>query len=257
MKTTRKYEISHLFFFDFFSKLNYPNRYLAKSVLNSKMVAESVFGASENTAKLDPRNNARRNIDVEAMRMPSRLWNTLLNNGNPYIVYRCILAAQKLREDPDFDIRAFCRPEISDPSILPIRKIIFSIIFFFQKVIRNFHLDLFVKKDSQVKFLFGKKVPILEVSELRKAVNILHEAYESQYWPNLEECYHLMAVQLNAKFIFRRKLCPFRPLVRTEFFTDDNIGNSVLAKTRAGADALSSQSFKPQPAVRRATSREM
>ena len=221
------------------------------------MVAESVFGASENTAKLDPRNNGRRNIDVEAMRMPRRLWNTLLNNENPYIVYRCLLAAQKLREDPDFDIRAFCRPEITDRSILPIRKINCYIYFFFNNFDECFFLDMFVKKDSQVNILFGKKVPILDLGELRKAVNILHEAYESQYWPNIEECYHLMAVQLNAKFIFRRKLCPFRPLVRTEFFTDDNIGNSVLAKARAGADPLSSQSFKPQPAVRRATSREM
>ena len=108
-----------------------------------------------------------------------------------------------------------------------------------------------------MKILFGKKIPILDVNELRRAVNILHEAYESQFWPNLEECYHLMAVQLNSKFIFRRKLCAFRPLVRTEFFSEDNIGNSVLAKTRAGADPLSAQSFKMQPAVRRLTSREL
>ena len=99
-----------------------PNRYLAKSVLNSKLVAESVFGASENTRRLDPRNNTRRSYDIESMRMPSRLTDTLLNSNNAHIVYRCILASQKLREDPDFDLRVFCRPEITDRSVLPNRK---------------------------------------------------------------------------------------------------------------------------------------
>lgn len=234
-----------------------PNRYLAKSVLNSKLVAESVFGASENTRRLDPRNNTRRSYDIESMRMPSRLTDTLLNSNNAHIIYRCILASQKLREDPDFDLRVFCRPEITDRSILPNRKSICQNIEFLEILTSDFFSDLFVKKFSQVKILFGKKIPILDVNELRRAVNILHEAYESQFWPNLEECYHLMAVQLNSKFIFRRKICAFRPLVRTEFFSEDNIGNSVLAKTRAGADPLSAQSFKSQPAVRRLTSREL
>ena len=87
------------------------------------MVAESVFGPSENTKLLDPRNNPTPNYNVEEMRIPRRIVDTLLNNENPYIVYRCILAAQKLREDPDFDLKVFCRPLLSDPDVLPIRKL--------------------------------------------------------------------------------------------------------------------------------------
>ena len=118
-------------------------------------------------------------------------------------------------------------------------------------------LDLFVTKPRQAKILFGKRIPILDIRELKIAVDILHEAFESQFWPTLEECFHLMLAQLNSKYIFRRKICSFRPLVRTEFFSDDNIGNSVLAKSRAGSDPASAQSFKTQPAVRRLTSREV
>ena len=103
-------------------------------------------------------------------------------------------------------------------------------------------------KPEQVKVLLGRKIPILDREEVMKAVQLLHDQYEGERWPDVEECFHLMVLDLNRKYICRRKLCGFRPLLRTEFFTSDNLGNSVIAKKRACVDSSKSQPAKAQPA---------
>ena len=95
----------------------FRSRYLAKSILNAKAVAESVFGSSANTQLLDPKNQPKKSIIVEDM--PKVVSESLLNSKDPNIIYRCILFAQKLKEDPNFPVSVYCRKELHNFDHLP------------------------------------------------------------------------------------------------------------------------------------------
>ena len=67
--------------------------------------------------------------------------------------------------------------------------------------------------------ILGGKCPQLEEQQLRIAAHWLNDDYEGQRWPTLQEVYQLLILTLNRKYVIRRKLCGFRPLLRSEFFT--------------------------------------
>ena len=64
-------------------------KYLAKSRITSKIVAEAIFGPSDCTRLLDPRNQEREMVVVEEF--PEKLASTYLNS-KVSVIYRCILA---------------------------------------------------------------------------------------------------------------------------------------------------------------------
>ena len=104
----------------------------------------------------------------------------------------------------------------------------------------------------------------MEEQQLRIAAHWLNDDYEGQRWPTLQEVYQLLILTLNRKYVIRRKLCGFRPLLRSEFFTSgeyslefflaffyifgffllDNLGNTVVDERRASKKTAKSQSAK-------------
>ena len=89
-------------------------------------------------------------------------------------------------------------------------------------------LDRFVTKEKQLPKIFGWKTPELDVEKVKEACKWLNDSFEGQRWPTVQECFKMIVLGLNSKYFVRRKLCGFRPLLRSEFFTSDNLGNSVL-----------------------------
>ena len=99
-------------------------KYLAKSIRTHQQVAEGIFGSNENTRSLTVRRPMGQVADV-ASDVPSRIRDTLLNSSNLAVRYRCILAAARYKEDNNVDLAPYCRPELTEKSDLPNRKVYF------------------------------------------------------------------------------------------------------------------------------------
>ena len=212
---------------------------MAKSIRTHQQVAESIFGENANTRALTVRNPMGKIVEIP-VDVPSRIKNTLLNCPNLAVRYRCILAAARIREDPEIDLSPYCRPLLDANSDLPNRK--FYCVFIFQRYfILVLFADTFVKKKAQLPKFYGGRVPILDLQELIEAVNILNEEIEGEFWPNPRECFTLFVLNYNQKYELRRKLAGKRPLLSQEAFAENNIGQAVLEAHRRGRKIVKTQ----------------
>ena len=50
---------------------------------------------------------------------PAKLVGTYLASEDTNVILRCIIVAQKIREDPEVDLSPYCMPKLTDPSLLP------------------------------------------------------------------------------------------------------------------------------------------